>query len=98
MVFTKYFGNKGVKAIFEKSGVEKMTRNYWGFLLMLIGLVIMFIAPNIADKWTLHLDYRDNEILYFDYVVRSMLLILIGFSSLISGLLLLIFRNKTASK
>ncbi len=56
---------------------------------IIIGLLLMIFSPNIVDKWTDYIDYR-GDIYYFDYIVRSIIVIMIGFGSFISGMFLFI--------
>ncbi|MCF6138841.1 hypothetical protein [Pseudalkalibacillus berkeleyi] len=64
---------------------------YDGVIFIIVGLLLMIFSPDIADKWTDYIDYW-GDLYYYDYVVRSIIIILIGFGSFVSGMFLLIIQ------
>ncbi|WP_408008446.1 hypothetical protein ACJROX_27970 [Pseudalkalibacillus sp. A8] len=66
-----------------------------GEILIVVGLFIMLLSLYIADYWIGYIEYKVAGIYHFDYAVRSNILALIGFASLLSGSIILILDKFT---
>ncbi|OIK09283.1 hypothetical protein BIV60_24400 [Bacillus sp. MUM 116] len=70
-----------------------MGRKYsLGACLTIIGLVFMVYSPSIAEEWTDYMKYQgDGTFYYYDYLSRSIVITLIGFSIQLTGILVILF-------
>ncbi|MFC0187198.1 hypothetical protein ACFFJY_02815 [Fictibacillus aquaticus] len=70
-----------------------MSRKKLGITLLIAGLLMIVFSPDLALEWTSYIDYRSDERYLLDYVIRSFIFISIGFTGLIVGSFLLIFKG-----
>ncbi|WP_026573027.1 hypothetical protein [Bacillus sp. UNC438CL73TsuS30] len=63
-----------------------------GACFIIIGLAFMLYSPNIAEEWTDYIKYPgDGTFYYYDYMSRSIVITLIGFSVQLTGILVILF-------
>ncbi|MED3561328.1 hypothetical protein [Bacillus xiapuensis] len=69
-----------------------MGRKYsLGACLTIIGLAFMLYSPSIAEEWTDYMKYPGDGTYYYDYMSRSIVITLIGFSIQLTGILVILF-------
>ncbi|WP_349408735.1 hypothetical protein [Pseudalkalibacillus sp. SCS-8] len=54
---------------------------------------MMYFTPDLAKEWTRPINYKVDYFYHFDYAVRSIILVLVGFGSFLSGLLVVILDH-----